>query len=492
MMRHLPVLVVLAPLLTAIVIPLLPKIKTVIFGVSLFSLSVMLVMAFLSFIDVNTVGSFNYVFGSYAPNIGIEFRIDGLIAFLVLFFVFLSLLITLYSFKSVQKEIKDHQISAYYVLVMLMLFSVMGMLYTNDLFNLYVFMEILSITSTAIISIQHRKENFLASFRYLMLSSIGSITILLGLAFLYMVSGQLNMDAMRLVMPSIWILYPSNVVLAVSFILSGLAIKSALFPLHVWLPDAHTVAPNASSAYLSSVVIKVYIVAMIKIIFRVIGVDIIQALRVDEFILIMGSMGMILGSVFAIGQKEMKRLLAYSSVAQVGFIFMGLGLLTEVGLAAAVFHIVSHSLMKTALFLSAGSIKYATGRYKLKDFDGTGFLMPITMVIFAISAAGMVGIPGVSGFMSKIYLGLALIGDRHPIYLILILLSSFLNAIYFMPILISAFLKENPEQKNRLTRDNLPISMIIPMVVIGVSMLVIGYFPQTIMNIIETAVSLYF
>jgi len=492
MMRHLPVLVVLLPLLSAILIPLLPKPKEYSFGLSIFSLSAMVILAFISFINVSVHGMFSYVFGNYAPNIGIEFRIDGLIAFLVLFIVFLAWVITLYSFKSIQKEIKDFQMKAYYSLVMLMLFSVVGMLYTNDLFNMYVFMEILSITSTAIISIQHRKENFLASFRYLMLSSIGSLTILLGLAFLYMVSGQLNMDAMRLLMPSIWILYPTNVVLAVGFILSGFAIKSAMFPLHVWLPDAYTYAPNSSSAYLASFVGKVYMISMIKFMFRVIGVDIIASLNIDEFILVMAASGMILGSVFAIGQKDIKRLLAYSSVAQVGYVFLGMGLLSEAGLAAAIFHIVSHALMKSALFLSAGAMIYATGKRKLSEFDGIGFRMPITMVVFAIAAAGMVGIPGVSGFMSKIYLGLALIGDRHPIYLSLILLSSFLNAIYFMPILISAFLKENPERKNELKRDDLPVSMLVPMVVLAVAMLVVGYFPQTIMNIIEAAIGLYF
>jgi multicomponent Na+:H+ antiporter subunit D len=492
MMRHLPVIIVLLPLFTAIMTPLLPKRKELIFILSMIALSFMLGLAVISFMDVNQSGLFTYVFGNYAPNIGIEFKIDGLIAFLVVFIVFLAWVITLYSFKSIQKEIKEHQVSAYYSLVMLMLFSVMGMLYTNDLFNMYVFMEILSITSTAIISIQHRKENFLASFRYLMLSSIGSLTILLGLAFLYMVSGQLNMDAMRVLMPSIWVLYPTNVVLAVGFILSGFAIKSAMFPLHVWLPDAYTYAPNSSSAYLASFVGKVYMVSMIKFMFRVIGVDIIEALNIDNFILIMAALGMILGSIFAIGQKDIKRLLAYSSVAQVGYVFMGLGLLSEAGLAAAVFHIVSHALMKSALFLSAGSMMYVTGKRRLNQFDGIGFRMPITMVIFAIAAAGMVGIPGVSGFMSKIYLGLALIGDRHPIYLSLILLSSFLNAIYFMPILISAFLKESPEQKNQLQKDPLPKTMVISMVFLAIAMLVVGYFPQTIMHIIEAAVGLYF
>jgi multicomponent Na+:H+ antiporter subunit D len=153
----------------------------------------------------------------------------------------------------------------------------------------------------------------------------------------------------------------------------------------------------------------------------------------------MASLGMIFGSIFAIGQKDIKRLLAYSSVAQIGYIFLVIGLLTPLGLAAGLFHIFSHALMKSALFLSAGSIIFSTNKRKLIDLDGIGFKMPITMITFSIAALGMIGIPGISGFMSKIYLGLALIADKHPIFLSLILLSSFLNAIYYMPILISHF-----------------------------------------------------
>lgn len=491
-MIHLPVLVVLVPLFSAIIIPLLPKQKKILFGFVTLMFSVMLALVFLSYIDVNNLGTFRYVFGNYAPSIGIEFLVDPLISFLALFVTALAFLIVVYSFTDIQHELKEHQLPYYYILIMLIMFSMLGMLYTNDLFNTYVFMEILSITSTAIISIKHKRANYLASFRYLMLSSIGSLTILLGLAFLYMVSGQLNMDAMAQVISQVWTFYPTNLVLAIGFILIGLAIKSAMFPLHIWLPDAHSTAPSPSSAFLSSIVVKIYIVVLIKVLYRIIGVEIVSSLRIDDFILLMAASGMIFGSIFAIGQKDIKRLLAYSSVAQLGYIFLGIGLLTPEGLAAGIFHIVSHALMKSALFLSAGSVIYGTHKRKLIDFDGIGFRMPITMIVFTVAALGMIGIPGISGFMSKIYLGLALIGDRHPIFLSLILLSSFLNAIYYMPIIISAFLKEDVLVKNTLQKDPIPMTMLVPMIIIAVAMLVIGLYPQLIMDAIELAIPLYF
>jgi multicomponent Na+:H+ antiporter subunit D len=491
-MIHLPVLVVLVPLFSAVIIPLLPKHKKILFGFVTLMFTVMLGLVFTSYIDVNNLGTFRYVFGNYAPSIGIEFLVDPLISFLALFVTALAFLIVVYSFTDIQHELKEHQLPYYYILIMLIMFSMLGMLYTNDLFNTYVFMEILSITSTAIISIKHKRANYLASFRYLMLSSIGSLTILLGLAFLYMVSGQLNMDAMAQVISQVWTFYPTNLVLAIGFILIGLAIKSAMFPLHIWLPDAHSTAPSPSSAFLSSIVVKIYIVVLIKVLYRIIGVEIVSSLRIDDFILLMAASGMIFGSIFAIGQKDIKRLLAYSSVAQLGYIFLGIGLLTPEGLAAGIFHIVSHALMKSALFLSAGSVIYGTHKRKLIDLDGIGFRMPITMIVFTIAALGMIGIPGISGFMSKIYLGLALIGDRHPIFLSLILLSSFLNAIYYMPIIISSFLKEDVLVKNALQKDPIPMTMLVPMIIIAIAMLVIGLYPQLIMDAIELAIPLYF
>lgn len=491
-MNQLPVIIVLLPLISALIIPLLPKRKNILFGFVSIMFGLFLILSILSYLNVMNQGSFRYVFGNYLAMVGIEFLIEPLIALLVMFVSGLSFLITIYSFSDIQHELKEHQYSFYYSLIMLLMFSMLGMLYTNDIFNTYVFMEILSIVSTAIISIKHKRSNFLASFRYLMLSSIGSLTILMGLAFLYMVTGQLNMDSMALVISNVWTLYPTNLVLAIGFILIGLAIKSAMFPLHIWLPDAHSSAPSPSSAFLSSLVVKIYIVVLIKVIYRIFGVEIIASLRIDDFILIMASLGMIFGSIFAIGQKDIKRLLAYSSVAQIGYIFLGIGLLTPVGLAAGLFHIFSHALMKSALFLSAGSIIFSTNKRKLIDLDGIGFKMPITMITFSIAALGMIGIPGISGFMSKIYLGLALIADKHPIFLSLILLSSFLNAIYYMPILISSFLKEDILVKNSLQKDPLPLTMIIPMIIITLSILLIGLYPQIIMDVIELALPYYF
>lgn len=491
-MSHLPVITLLVYLVTGVLIPLLPKVKGVLVSFVSLAMMVSFGLTVVSLIHVLQNGSYRYVFSGYAATIGIEFLIDPLMALMAVVIAGLSLLIVVFSFSDIRHELPNHQHAAYYTLIMVLLFSMVGMVYTNDLFNTFVFMEILSISSTAIISIKHQRKNFLAAFRYLMLSSIGSLTILLGMAFLYMVSGHLNMDAMAQEIARVWSLYPTNLVLAVGFILIGLAIKSAMFPLHIWLPDAHSSAPSPSSAFLSSLVVKIYMIVLVKVLYRIIGVSIIAELQIDQFILIMAAAGMIFGSIFAIGQRDIKRLLAYSSVAQIGYIFLGIGLLSPAGLAAAFFHIISHAVMKSALFLSAGSVIYATGKRKLADLDGIGFKLPITMTVFTLAALGMIGIPGISGFMSKIYLGLALIDGQQPLFLSLILISSFLNAIYYMPIITAAFLKEDITVRNTLQRDPLPRSMIGVLVILGGIMLVIGLYPQVIMSIIEAAMGQYF
>jgi multicomponent Na+:H+ antiporter subunit D len=394
----------------------------------------------------------------------------------------------IYSLKDMEHEINENQLSSYYTLVFLLLFSMVGLTITNDIFNMYVFMEILSITSCGIISIKHNKDNFLASMRYLILSAIGSLSVLLGIALLYMVTGHLNMFEISYVISKVWQSSPTNILVSLGFMVSGLAIKAAVFPLHIWLPDAHSSAPTPSSAFLSGLVVKVYIFTVAKILFRVIGIDIANALGIPTYLTYFAALGMIMGSVFAIGQKDIKRMLAYSSVAQIGYIFMGLGLATVQGFSAALFHIVSHALLKTALFLSAGAIIYQKEKRALRELNGIGYEMPATMTVFSVAAFGMIGIPGINGFMSKIYLSLAVIDAQRYVYLLIIILSSFLNAMYYLPIIIAAFLKEGKDRKNIMIMDRIPASMLYPMVIVAISCVLMGFFPQIIMGVIERAV----
>ncbi|SMP45141.1 complex I subunit 5 family protein [Anoxynatronum buryatiense] len=489
---HLPVYLLMLLLGTALIIPLAEKLTNLEIKIYLsYSLAIASLFSVSSLVRVLQHGAYAYHFGQWHPSIGVEFLVDEFSAAMTVLVMILSTLVIVYSFRDVEHEIQPDLVSGYYVLIFLMLFSMVGMILTNDLFNLYVFMEILSLTSCGIVSIKRKKENLMASLKYLMLGTIGSVSILLGIAFLYMVTGTLNMTLNYDLIQAAWQIYPRNILVALGFILTGFGIKAAVFPLHTWLPDAHSTAPTPSSALLSGLVVKIYLFGAIKMLFRVIGMDIITQVDIPLFMTYFAMVGMIMGSVFAIGQKDIKRILAYSSVAQIGYIVLGIGLATESGLSVALFHVVTHALMKSALFLSAGAVIYQTGRRDVRELEGIGYQMPITMSVFTIGALGMIGIPGINGFMSKWYLSFAVLEAGRPLVLLVILLSSFLNAVYYLPIIISAFLREREDHKNVLIKDDLPLTMTGPMVIIAGLCILFGFFPQLVMNIIQQAMQTF-
>ncbi len=486
---HFPVFILMLLLIFAVIIPLQKKPFGKKFQIVMISvLGIAWVMALLELLKVLWDAPYSYTFGSYSSGIGIEFLVDEFSALMTLVVLTLSILIVLYSIKDLEHEIESSRMYSYYTLVFLLIFSMIGMIFTNDMFNLYVFMEVLSITSVAIIAIKKKKDTLMASMKYLMMGAIGSVTVLMGIALIYMVTGQLNMSAINLEISKIWVLYPRNILLAMGFMITGFSIKAAIFPLHNWLPDAHSTAPTPSSALLSGLVVKAYIFAIAKIMYRVVGQNISVEIGITNYLIIFAVLSMIMGSVFALTQRDIKRRLAYSSVSQIGYIFLGLALASELGFSAALFHVISHAFMKSALFLSAGSIIYLTGKRDVKDLDGIGYEMPITMTVFSIGVLGMIGIPGTSGFMSKWYLGLAVLDAGYPELLMVILLSSFLNALYYLPIIVSAFLRERPGRPLEMHRDGIPMTMKISMVLVASGSILIGLFPHLVMDIIQKAV----
>lgn len=433
-------------------------------------------------------GSFFYAFGGYQGGIGISFLVDEFSVLIATFIISLTWLIFIYGWANIKSDFEKAETARYVNLIFIMIFSMVSMVYTHDLFNTYVFMEIMSITTVAIISVKQKKENYSAAFRYLMLNEVGSLSFLFGIGMLYMIGGQLNISAVALVVQQGWPLYSWNIGLALGLMILGLAIKSAIYPMHVWLPDAHGSAPSTSSAILSSIVVKVYLVVLIKVIYRIFGFGIVSFLGLNVILTVMAVLGMIIGSLFAMAQKDSKRLLGYSSVSQIGYIVLGISLGTPLGLYAAIFHIISHGILKTSLFLSVGSFISEKKIRKTHEFRGLGVKMPLATAVFTISSLGMIGIPITSGFIAKWQLGLAL--SEISWWLIgVVLLSSLLNAIYYLPIIIDFYLKPNPENQIILTWDGMPKRMAFILIFLALSGLTMGLFPGLIETFIELAVS---
>ncbi len=484
-----PIAIILLLLLTAFSMPLIKKPKHV-FGLSITTFALMFMMSAGMLSYVNKMGSYIIKVGPYDAPWGITFHIGYIESLMALLFTGVSLMIAWYAIYSIHKDIKEGNIKHYFLLVHILLASLLGVVFTNDLFNGYVFIEATTLSSCGIIIIKNNKDTSKATFKYLIMSVLGSGLLLMGIAFLYAITGQLNISAVHDQLMVVAAENENIITISLSLIMVGLGVKSALFPLHTWLPDAHSSAPTTSSALLSSLVLKAPVVFLIKIIYQVYGLDVIKQTPVFTILLILGLAGMILGSVFAIYQKEIKRVVAYSTVAQMGYIFFGIGLGTEMGLMVSLFHVFAHALTKAMLFLCVGSMIEQSG-YKYKDeFRGIGKEMPVTLGAFTLGALSMVGIPIFPGFISKWYFSIATINANQYIFLGFILASSLLNAVYYFPIVINGYFGID-NVKGKVYRSKYkPIKEVLPLAVLAIAMVLVSGYSSVLLEFFKLGLNL--
>jgi len=483
---HLPALAIVAPLFFAYLMPLIDRWRRgwstpAALGVLGFSFAASLFMAW----QVMTFGPYSYQMGNWPPPWGIELYIDYLAAFTSLTMTGVGLIVLIYASKDLLHEIKPHLLGWYYTLYLLLIASMVGMALTNDIFNLFVFVEICAIAACGIISIKESKECLEAAFKYLVLSALGSGCLLLAIALLYMVTGHLNFDFIAQALPEAIRMYPNNILAALALLLVGLGVKAALLPLHVWLPDAHSSAPSPSSAVLSGLVIKIYAVALLRLLYQVFPDNLFETTPVMTILLWMSTLAIIIGSMFAIVQEDIKKMLAYSSVAQIGYVFLGFALMDFSALTGAILHVFNHALMKAMLFLAAGAFIYSTGVRRLTELKGIGQTMPLPAAAFTIGALAMVGIPLTNGFISKWYLVLGALDGGQPFFAAVILISSLLNGIYYLPIVLRSFFHE--PQGQVAAPKPLPRLMQVPLALLGLGCLLFGVFPSLILGLVYKA-----
>ncbi|WP_461206283.1 complex I subunit 5 family protein [Clostridium sp. DL1XJH146] len=485
MSRSFPLIIILVLFITSFVMPLLNDKKRVKF-LSMVSMGIATLLALISLIYTANNGSYFYRVGHFDAPYGIEFFIGNSEVLLAFVFCFVALMIIWYSIYSIDHDIKENRISLYYLLINILIGSILGLVYTNDLFNAYVFIEIGTLASCGIIVVKDKKETIKATLKYLIMSILGSGLVLMGIAYLYSITGQLNMTSMHEVLLGIYMEYPDAILIILGLFTIGLGVKSAMFPLHSWLPDAHSSAPTSSSAILSALVLKGYIFLLIKVLYRIFGFEIIGQFPVLDLILILGSAGMIMGSIFAIMQKELKRVIAYSSVAQMGYIFFGIGLGTELGVTIAIFHMVGHAVTKSALFLISGAMIHQTGFKKVDELKGIGKEMPKALGLFFIGALSMVGIPVLPGFVSKWYLAIGSIESGKVLLIIVILVSSLLNAVYYFPIVINGYFGEENLENKIYKSKNMSVQELIPIAMLILAMIIVGFSSKNIIAFISS------
>ena len=471
---HLPVLTVVIPLIAGFLTPIVGWIdRRLCWYWVMLTMFAVLLMTSSNLYTVITSGTIHYHLGGWTPPIGIEYVIDLLNGFVCIIIAFIGLMVGIYSIESITKELPN-KIIPFYSIFLLLVTGLMGMTITGDIFNFYVFLEISSLTAYALIAMGDRGDGVVASFNYLIMGTVAASFILLGIGYLYAVTGSLNIADMQNLLP---VIYDSKVVLAaLAFFMVGFSIKVGLFPLHAWLPDAYTHAPSAASALIAGLMTKVGAYAMIRFMFSVFTPEfVIDITRMAEILTWAAALAIIVGSVLAIAQSDIKRMLAYSSISQIGYILLGVGLVNVIGMQGGLLHILNHSLMKCALFLVAGAIFYRTGIRNLYQFQGLGKKMPVTTTVFLIAGLSMIGVPGTVGFTSKWYLALGSIEAGQWIFVIVILISSLLNIVYFWRVFDNIWFG-HPHEVEHIKRDEAPLSMLIPMVILAFLCIFFGLF----------------
>jgi len=443
--EQLPALQVVVPLVAAPLIVLLrhPGLAWAIaVAASVFAFGASLGLA----AEVARSGVISYAMGSWPPPWGIEYRVDALSAFVLVLVSAIGALVAPYAWRSVAAEVPREQQYLYYAVHCLCLAGLLGMTITGDAFNVFVFMEIASLAMYVLIALGRDRRALLASFQYLILGTIGATFYVIGVGLLYLVTGTLNIADMAERLAQAGATRP--VLAALAFITVGLSLKLALFPLHLWLPNAYTYAPSAATALLAATATKVSIYVLLRYYFSVFGAGlVVEALPVPEILIGLSIAAIVTASLVALWQSDFKRLLAYSSVAQVGYITLGIGLATTHGLTAAVAHLFNHGITKGALFMLVGGIALRAGGVGFERLQGLARTMPLTCLGVTLAGLSLIGVPGTAGFISKWYLVLGALEAGHWWLAGLVVVTSLIAVAYVWRFVEAAYLSEAPADR---------------------------------------------
>lgn len=416
---------------------------------------------------------FIYAVGNWRPPLGILLVSDGLSSMMLVVINVIGLLAVIYSMKYMTTYTAKPK---FYTLFLLMIAGMNGVVITGDMFNLYVFLEIASIASYALVGFGTGKKELEASFKYLILGGVASTAILFGIAFLYSMTGTLTMPDLAQQIEAIGM--TKTISFVVALFIMGFGLKASAVPFHAWLPDAHPSAPAPISAMLSGVLIKALgIYTLMRVLYNIIGANAL----ISAIIMFLGALSMIVGVFLAVGQTDFKRMLAYHSISQMGYVTVGLGLglnpnvdpvVAALGLFGGLFHLVNHAVFKSCLFLCAGAFEFRTGTREKSEMGGLIKKMPVTSTTCSIASLSISGVPPFNGFWSKLIIILALIKAGYWIYGSIAVLAAFLTLISFVRLQGSVLFGKLPEKFASVKEA--PFAMTLPLIVLAILCLGIG------------------
>ena len=425
---------------------------------------ILLALSVLAMWTIVTKGTLVYSVGSWKSPIGIALVLDGLTAFMLITVNLIAFSVSIYSISYMKRFTSKWK---FYTLFLLMVAGMNGVVVTGDIFNLFVFLEIASVASYALVAFGTERHELEAAFKYTVMSTVGSLFILLGIVFLYSYTSTLNMADMANILAQ---KSASSIIIMVSVLfIMGFGLKAALVPFHAWLPDAHPSAPAPISAMLSGVLIKsLGIYTLCRFFYNIIGIN----SSFSSILMILGTLSMVIGVFLAIGQWDFKRLLAYHSISQIGYVILGIGLGTPLGIIGGLFHLFNHSVFKSLLFLNSGAVEYATGTRDLKKMGGLMTRMPVTGTTTLIASMSIAGIPPFNGFWSKLIIIIAAVQANRLGYAFWAVLASILTLASFTKVMKYAFFGELRKIWSEI--KEVPFFMKIAMVILALICVVGG------------------
>lgn len=483
---------VIVPLIVAFILPIFGrKARALATWLACLATGVLVVMAAWS-IGKNDVYVFRtHMVGNWPPSIGIEMVLDGLSSLMLLLIAVVSMAAMIFGIRYMEQYTAK---AKYLSLFMLMVAGMNGVVLAGDLFNLFVFLEVASISSYALVGFGCKDEQLEASFKYMVLGGIGSSMILLGIALTYGNTAALNMAFVaQFISPSNWNL---GLTFALGLFIVGFGLKAAVVPFHAWLPDAHPAAPAPISAMLSGLLIKTLgVYALARVMFNVFGVT----AQIGWVLLVLGVASMAVGGIVGLGQWDLKRLLAYSSISQVGYIFSGLGLgallfynqrsLAWWAVLGAILHLANHAVYKALLFLTSGSIEMATGTRQLDRLGGLANRMPVTRAACVVGSASIAGIFPFAGFWSKLVLVVAAIQSRFYWLAVCMVAVAVCTLIMYLRLHRYVFQGQLPQALEHTTesRGSMAVAM-LALTIVCIAMVLILIVPQIRVVILDPAV----
>ncbi|WP_076539604.1 monovalent cation/H+ antiporter subunit D family protein [Shewanella sp. UCD-KL21] len=482
MLAHLPILQVVVPLMAAPLCWFLNRSKLV-WVFSLLVCAATCANSILLLIEVMKSGPIIYELGGWEAPWGIEFRIDKLNAFLLLIISSIATVVLFAANTSIQKELSADRHTLFYSLYLLSLTGMYGIVATGDAFNVFVFLEISSLSAYALIALGNDRRALWAAFQYLIMGTIGATFILIGIGMLYQMTGTLNMSDLAIRLVDVG--HTRTVFAAFAFLIVGICLKLALFPLHLWLPNAYAYAPSIVTAFLAATSTKVAVYLLIRFTFTVFGITFsFTSLPLQSILMVLGLAGVFVASVTAIYQQNVKHILAYSSIAQVGYMIIGYSINTSTGVMATLLHLFNHALMKSALFLALGAVMYRIGSVQLSQFQGLGRQMPLTMAAIVIGGLSLIGVPLTVGFISKWYLLIASVEAGMWPVAVLILLGSLLAIVYIWRIVEMAYFR--PPLPGREVKEA-PWTFLAPIWVLVIANIYFGIDTRLSVQVAQTA-----